>query len=89
MKRGHRPERTCLGCGARDDQKGLVRFVATGAGDLRIERVGKGRGGYLHKAERCCKGFLQKKKFYRAFRREITQMAKEELVRELRDQWRE
>ncbi|MFQ5849683.1 MAG: YlxR family protein [Candidatus Binatia bacterium] len=83
MKRGYCPERTCVGCGARDEKTGLLRFVATQNGELHLDGVGRGRGGYLHKKGACWEAFLRKKKLYRALRLEIGREAKERLVREL------
>ncbi|MEE8075842.1 MAG: YlxR family protein [Candidatus Binatia bacterium] len=85
MKRGHRPERTCLGCGARDDKGGLLRIGASSKGELYLAEVG-GRGGYLHKDEACWEVFSRKKKLFRTFRLEIGREAREKLIRELRDQ---
>ncbi|OGQ48641.1 MAG: hypothetical protein A3I10_05445 [Deltaproteobacteria bacterium RIFCSPLOWO2_02_FULL_57_26] len=80
MKRGHSPQRTCLGCGARDDQSALLRLVLQGGGELSIDRRGKGRGGYLHKQEGCWQAFLRRKSLSRAFRAEIRRAARERLV---------
>ncbi|TMB64204.1 MAG: DUF448 domain-containing protein, partial [Deltaproteobacteria bacterium] len=57
-KRGHRPQRTCLGCGARDDQKKLIRLVATDQAGLQVEKQGRRRGGYLHHDQECWQAFL-------------------------------
>ena len=80
MKRGHSPRRTCLGCGARDDQSALLRLVLQGTGELRIDRKGEGRGGYLHEQERCWEAFLRRKSLSRAFRAEVGRVARERLV---------
>ncbi|MFQ5917961.1 MAG: YlxR family protein [Candidatus Binatia bacterium] len=85
MKRGHRPERTCLGCGARDDKSGFLRIGASSKGELYLNMGGRGRGGYLHKEEACWEAFSRKKKLYRTFRLEVGQEAREKLIRELRD----
>lgn len=88
MKRGHRPRRTCLGCGARDDQGVLLRLVLQGSGSLRVDRKGEGRGGYLHKQEKCWEGFLRRKSLSRAFRAEIGRAVRERLVLALREKGR-
>lgn len=85
MKRGHRPQRTCLGCGARDDQDAFLRLVARGNGELLLDRLGKGRGGYLHKTEKCWETFLRKKSLYRALHMEIGREAREKLIHALRN----
>ncbi|TMA05051.1 MAG: YlxR family protein [Deltaproteobacteria bacterium] len=84
LKRGHRPQRTCLGCGTRDDQGKLLRFVLRADGELRLDRLGEGRGGYLHKTEECWQSFLRKKSLYRSLRSEIGREARERLVLTLR-----
>ncbi|HBA39692.1 MAG TPA: DUF448 domain-containing protein [Deltaproteobacteria bacterium] len=89
MKRDHRPRRTCLGCGAKDDQEALLRLVVEGDGGLRVDRLEKGRGGYLHKTEACWRAFLQKKNLYRAFHSEVSRKAREKLILTLRDRRRE
>lgn len=89
MKRGHRPRRTCLGCGARDDREAMWRLVIRGEAELRIDKRGEGRGGYLHKKESCWEAFLRKKSLSRAFRAEVRRGAKEKLVSALRDKGRQ
>lgn len=85
MKRDYYPRRTCLGCGARDEQRILLRIVQRD-GELRVDRLAKGRGGYLHKAEECWSSFLRKKSTHRALRVEVGREAREKLIRTLRDQ---
>jgi predicted RNA-binding protein YlxR (DUF448 family) len=82
-QRAHRPERTCLGCGSRDEQKKLFRLVLDKQGELKIQRVHGGRGGYLHVAPDCWQQFLKRKSHQRTFRAEIRKAAKEKLVKEL------
>ncbi|MFQ5682597.1 MAG: YlxR family protein [Candidatus Binatia bacterium] len=89
IKRRHPPERTCLGCGVRDDQNLLFRFVARENGELQLDKRGKGRGGYLHKEERCWETFLRKKSLYRALRVEFGREAREKLILGLRHRYRE
>ena len=81
--RGHHPQRTCLGCNSRDEQSGLIRLTVTGRGDLRIDDMGRGRGGYLHRRAECWQAFLRRKSLFRAFRVEIDKGARERLIREL------
>ncbi|MEK6600913.1 MAG: YlxR family protein [Candidatus Binatota bacterium] len=85
MKRDYRPQRTCLGCGARDDQRALLRLVVQGNGELKVDRLEKGRGGYLHKTQECWSAFLRKKNLYRAFRLEVGRELREKLILTLRD----
>lgn len=85
MKRGYSPQRTCLGCGARDDQSALLRLALQGTGELSIDRRGEGRGGYVHKQEGCWEAFLRKKSISRAFRVEIGRAVRERLVLVLRE----
>ncbi|MCH6544555.1 MAG: YlxR family protein [Deltaproteobacteria bacterium] len=89
LKRNYRPERTCLGCGVRDDKGNLLRLVATPSGELMVDQMGTGRGGYLHEKETCWETFLGKKKLYRAFHLEIGREARGKLIQGLRDRCRE
>src|SRR4030095_6254436 len=52
-KRGHRPQRTCLGCGARQEQSQLIRLMVGEQGELKISRLANGRGGYLQPTGSC------------------------------------
>ena len=83
--RGHGPERTCLGCGIRDDKENLLRLVATSGGELHLQKMGSGRGGYLHVCEVCWEAFRGKKRLYRAFHVEIGREARGKLIQELRN----
>jgi predicted RNA-binding protein YlxR (DUF448 family) len=86
-KKGHRPQRTCLGCGARDVQQKLIRLTVD-QGYLKIEGI-QGRGGYLHQNQECWQAFISRKGHYRAFHVEISRAHKEELIRELERRDRE
>ena len=83
-KRGHEPERTCLGCGARDRKELLLRLIVNAAGQLEVAAQGQ-RGGYLHRRAECWCGFVNRKSHFRAFRLEVAKPAKEKLLRELKD----
>jgi predicted RNA-binding protein YlxR (DUF448 family) len=72
-----------LGCGARDEQKKLIRLVVEGKSDLKIDQSAKARGGYLHSMPACWRSFIRRKSLYRAFHVEIGKDAKEKLIREL------
>ena len=76
-------QRTCLGCGARDEQAKLLRLSITGDGEIAVARR-EGRGGYLHREENCWAKFLNRKSHYRAFHMEISRAAREKLVRQLK-----
>ena len=81
----HQPKRTCLGCGARDDQSKLIRLVLGPKGELSIEGRGYGRGGYLHRVQECWLAFLKRKSCYRAFHKEISKGVKEQLIERLNE----
>jgi predicted RNA-binding protein YlxR (DUF448 family) len=83
-KRGDAPERTCLGCGARDRKDLLLRLIVNAAGQLEVSAHGQ-RGGYLHRRMECWSGFVGRKSHFRAFRVEVAKPAKEKLLRELKD----
>jgi predicted RNA-binding protein YlxR (DUF448 family) len=82
------PQRTCLGCGKKDDQTALLRMVMQN-GELELSRLARGRGGYLHKAGTCWDLFLRRKSVARAFRAEAGRPAKERLIVSLRGLSRE
>ena len=82
------PQRTCLGCGARDEKDRLLRLTVDEQGGLTVDRE-TGRGGYLHRNPACWSKFLVRKRLYRAFRVEVSQAAKKQLINELKDQDRE
>ncbi len=89
LKRIHRPERTCLGCGVRDNKGNLLRLVVPPSGELIVDQMATGRGGYLHEKGTCWEAFLGKKKLYRAFHLEIGREARGILIQGLRDRCRE
>jgi len=78
-KRGHKPQRTCLGCGTRDVQGRMVRLAMTGEDQLQVEPQ-RGRGGYLHRDAKCQKAFVTRKGHYRAFHVEVNRTAKAKLI---------
>ena len=80
--RTHRPQRTCLGCGARDDQDKLIRLAVAGHDQLAVEPQ-LGRGGYLHPDRQCQKAFVGRKGQYRAFHKEVSRAAKAKLIEDL------
>jgi uncharacterized protein len=84
-KRGHRPQRTCLGCGARDDQRKLIRLVVTDRADLQIDDRGGGRGGYLHREPECWQNLMRRKSLHRAFRVALNKDAKIKLIQRLKE----
>ena len=83
----HSPVRTCAGCGQRDSQEALQRFVIGNTGyEL---GCAEGRGGYLHIRESCWQAFLKRKSLYRTFRRDMSHEDREALVMKLRRRWSE
>lgn len=82
-----RPRRTCLGCGARDDQKQLIRLRVDARGELVADACGIGRGGYLHRAPDCWEKFAGRKSVYRAFHVEIGKTVKQNLVAALKERY--
>ena len=85
----HRPQRTCLGCAGRDDQKNLIRIIVGPDGELVTDPRGCGRGGYLHHRHDCWQTFLRRKNTYRAFRMNIGMEAKQKLIQVLNEGYRE
>ena len=73
------PLRTCLGCGQRAAQSELIRVTLSHEGQLRVERQGGGRGGYLHRTAACWQTFIRRKHEYRAFHLQLSKEVKEKL----------
>ena len=63
----------------------MLRLVADPTGALKLQNRGTGRGGYLHKQNACWEACLGKKRFYRAFHREIGREARVKLIHQLRE----
>jgi predicted RNA-binding protein YlxR (DUF448 family) len=82
-KKNHWPERTCLGCGARERATAMIRLAVIEPGQLELN-LRSGRGGYLHPIENCWKMFINRKSHFRAFHTEITRAARENLVQRLK-----
>jgi predicted RNA-binding protein YlxR (DUF448 family) len=85
----HRPQRTCLGCGVRDNQKNLIRLNICTDGELVTDPRGCGRGGYLHHSHDCWQAFLRRKNTHRAFRINVSKEAKQNLIQVLNEGYRE
>lgn len=85
----HRPERTCLGCGDKDDQINLIRITIGADGELISDPRGYGRGGYLHHRHDCWQAFLRRKNTQRGFRVNISKEAKQKLIQILSEGYRE
>ena len=84
----HRPQRTCLGCGGRDDQKNLIRMSIGADGELITDQRGYGRGGYLHHRHDCWQAFVGRKNTHRTFRVNISKEAKQKLIQVLSERYR-
>ncbi|MFL5303177.1 MAG: YlxR family protein [Anaeromyxobacteraceae bacterium] len=62
------PVRTCVGCGGKEPQAGLVRLRVEG-GLVVVDRERRGgRGAWLHPGEPCLDRAMKRKAFGRAFR---------------------
>jgi predicted RNA-binding protein YlxR (DUF448 family) len=79
--RGHEPIRTCVGCGGRDRQRALVRFVACPDG-LAADgtRRAPGRGAYLHRRPECWAAFARRRGPVRSLRLTPGRPERERLV---------
>lgn len=86
---GHRPQRTCLGCGGKDEQVRLLRLTVDSRGELMIDRTAAGRGGYLHPRRECWNSFTKRKNTYRAFRMDLSKSVKEKFIEGLNEGSRE
>lgn len=89
LARDERPQRTCLGCGGRDDQENLIRISIGPDGELITDKKRYGRGGYLHYRHDCWQAFIGRKNTHRAFRVNISKEAKEKLIQVLNEEYRE
>jgi predicted RNA-binding protein YlxR (DUF448 family) len=67
----------------------LIRLMVGEQGELKIDRLADGRGGYLHPARSCWQPFLRRKSLHRAFHVEIGKEAREKINRELRERYGE
>ena len=85
----HRPQRTCLGCGGRDDQKNLIRITIAADGELITDSRGYGRGGYFHHRHGCWQSFVGRKNTHRAFRVNLSKEAKQKIIQVLSERYRE
>ena len=62
------PVRTCVGCGEKADQRGLVRLRIEGE-RVEIDRERKGgRGAWLHASAVCLEKAVRRRSLARAFR---------------------
>ncbi len=73
LRPNHKGLRSCLGCGARDQRRALVRIVSAGDRvEIDVARRLAGRGGYLHPRPVCLDGFLASRiKEFRSLKRKI------------------
>ena len=79
------PVRTCVGCGVRAPQAGLVRVVTAPSGLVvdRRRRLG-GRGAWLHPAPPCWDAFVKRRGPVRSLRATPPRAERERLVAALR-----
>lgn len=71
-RKGHIPERTCIGCGVKQGKSELIRLVL-GPDGLVVRDdwgKGKGRGAYVCPSSSCWKNLEKERVLKRAFRRE-------------------
>jgi uncharacterized protein len=77
------PIRSCAGCGERDEQRRLDRFMLD-SGRLAWDRERRrgGRGGYLHARPECFAAFVSRKPFLRSLRASVATDERARLVAE-------
>lgn len=75
------PVRSCVGCGERGSQDGLLRIVWR-QGELRPDpaRRAGGRGAYLHPRRACWQRFVGRRGLVRSLRTSVPRPARERLV---------
>ena len=81
----HMPMRTCMGCGASEPQRALLRVVRTTAGGLAIDRARRagGRGGYLHDRRECWTQFARRRGPVRSLRAQVDRAVRTALLEQL------
>ena len=81
MKR--EPQRTCIGCKEKKNQKDLIKIVCNKDGkiDLDKEKKMQGRGAYICNKKDCLENAIKTRGFERALKTKID----EEIYKSLRD----
>jgi predicted RNA-binding protein YlxR (DUF448 family) len=71
-KRGHKPIRTCVGCGVKASKGKLTRLVLGRSGLIEVDpfRTSPGRGGYVCFDASCRAGLAANRRLGRALRLE-------------------
>lgn len=69
----HRPMRTCIGCGRKEEKRLLLRFTVAEDGVVTKDerQVHKGRGAYICKDAECLDLAMKRGGFPRTFRRKV------------------
>ncbi len=89
--KGHKPQRTCLGCRETIDQEQLVRYVLAPDGAVTVDYRHRlpGRGCYTCLKPACLRAAVQRKQFDRAFKGQNLPPVFSELQLQLQAQVRE
>lgn len=63
------PQRTCMGCGIKQNKKDFIRIVKNKNGEINIDKTGKmpGRGAYLCDNIECLEKAMKSKKIEKTF----------------------
>jgi predicted RNA-binding protein YlxR (DUF448 family) len=78
------PTRTCVGCGARDEQAALVRLQLDADGELvPVARAHRGRSAYVHGTERCAGALAKTRLLRRSLRQDVDKGKREALIQRL------
>ena len=78
------PQRTCIGCRRKGDQKSFLRVSrATGGRALLLGAGAVGRSAYFCQTEPCIEAGLQKGRLERSLKGAVTQEEREQLKNEL------
>ncbi len=79
------PMRTCIGCGACQDKKTMVRIAHSKEGALVVDATGRagGRGAYLCRNPECLEMAFRRKALARAFHAELAREDVEKTAAEL------
>lgn len=80
------PQRSCLGCRARQDKDSLIRFVLSNENEVLPDLDNKlpGRGSYTCINKECLNRAVVQRQFKRSFKQDVSVMPTEEMVSHIR-----
>lgn len=81
-RRGHMPQRRCVGCLAVRPKSDLLRLARTGQDEVVIDKRGKmsGRGAYICRRRACIEKAVEARRFERALGKRLDRTMVNELL---------